>query len=130
MIHYWLIKQEPASYSWGEFVKDGGTSWTGVRNFQARNNLRKMSKGDLVLYYHSITKPSVVGICKVTGSAYPDPTASDGDWSCIDLIPLKALSVPVTLSAIRADPKFSMIPLLMPITIEEYTRILELGGIE
>jgi predicted RNA-binding protein with PUA-like domain len=118
-------------------VKDGGTKWTGVRNFQARNNLRSMSKGDLVLYYHSVTNPSVVGIGQVSKEAYPDLTAKEGDWSCVDLIPVRPLAFPVSLSTIKADPALSNMALVrqsrlsvMPVTGKEYTRLLKLGGVK
>ena len=101
--HYWLVKQEPEAYSWANLVKDGQTAWTGVRNFQARNNLRAMKKGDLVLFYHSVSEKQVVGLAKVNREFYPDSTASEGDWSCVDLAPVKALKKPVTLDAIKAD---------------------------
>ena len=100
----WLVKQEPEAYSWTSFVQDGRTQWTGVRNFQARNNLRSMKKGDLVFYYHSVTDKQVVGIAKVEREAYPDPTAQEGDWSCVDLKPLKPLKLPVPLDALKSDP--------------------------
>jgi predicted RNA-binding protein with PUA-like domain len=98
---YWLVKQEPTSYPWEQFVKDGRAAWTGVRNFQARNNLRAMREGDLVLYYHSVIGKEVVGIAKVAATAYRDPTAKDGDWMCVDLAPAKALKRPVTLEEIK-----------------------------
>jgi predicted RNA-binding protein with PUA-like domain len=88
-MQYWLVKQEPEDYSWADFVKDGRSAWTGVRNYQARNNLRAMSKGDLVFYYHSGEEKQVVGIAQVDKSAYPDPTAKEGDWSRVDLVPVK-----------------------------------------
>ena len=100
---HWMVKSEPASYSWDTFVKDGRAAWTGVRNFQARNNLRAMRKGDLVFFYHSVTGKEVVGTAKVAKEAYPDPTATDGDWSCVDLVPVKALKRPVTLEEIKAN---------------------------
>ena len=87
MKSFWLVKQEPSSYSWSDFVAEGETSWTGVRNFAARNNLRKMRPGDEVLFYHSGDEKAVVGIAKVTRTAYPDPTAKEGDWSTVDLVP-------------------------------------------
>ena len=77
----WLVKQEPAAYSWDDFVRDGKTAWTGVRNFAARNNLRAMAKGDQVLFYHSVEGKEIVGLAKVAAEAYPDPTATEGDWS-------------------------------------------------
>src|SRR5260221_12006947 len=99
-MQYWLVKQEPESYSWTDFVKDGRTAWTGVRNFAARNNLRAMRKGDLVLYYHSVVGKEVVGIAKVVAAAYRDPTAKEGDWACGDFVPWKTLKRPGTLETI------------------------------
>ncbi len=101
---YWLVKQEPESYSWSDFVREGRTAWTGVRNFAARNNLRAMKKGDLVFFYHSVTEKSAVGIAKVDKPAYSDPTAEEGDWSAVDLVPAKALEVPVSLEQMKDDP--------------------------
>src|SRR5882672_3536379 len=101
-MNYWLAKSEPESYSWAQLVKDGKTAWTGVRNFQARNTLRAMKKGDQVFFYHSGTGKEVVGIARVTKEAYPDPTATEGDWSCVDLVPVTALTRPVSLVAIKA----------------------------
>jgi hypothetical protein len=92
MKSFWLVKQEPSSYSWSDFLADGETSWTGVRNFSARNNLRKMRTGDEVLFYHSGDEKGVVGIAKVTRTAYPDPTAKEGDWSTVDLAAVKPLN--------------------------------------
>ena len=80
-MNYWLVKQEPEAYSWPRFVQDGGTAWTGVRNFQARNNLRAMRRGDLVFFYHSVSEKQIVGIARVSKEAYPDPTAEEGDWA-------------------------------------------------
>jgi predicted RNA-binding protein with PUA-like domain len=135
MSRYWLVKQEPAAYAWTEFVRDGGTAWTGVRNFQARNNLRAMKTGDFVLYYHSVSKPSVVGIAVVVREAYPDPTAADGDWCCVDLAPVKALPIPVALASIRHERSLAGLALVrqsrlsvMPVTPKEYEHILKLGG--
>ena len=135
MSQNWLVKLEPTAYSWADFLKDGRTAWTGVRNFQARNNLRAMKKGDLVLYYHSVTNPSVVGIAKVVKEAYADPTAKEGDWSCVDLIPVKSLRTPVSLAAIKADPSFSQIALIkqsrlsvMPLSSREYEKIVTMGN--
>jgi predicted RNA-binding protein with PUA-like domain len=101
---YWLVKQEPESYSWADFVKDGKTAWTGVRNFQARNNLRAMKKGDLVLYYHSVSEKQAVGLARVEREAYADPTATEGDWAAVDLTPVEPLAKPVTLETIKSDP--------------------------
>lgn len=101
---YWLVKQEPESYSWDAFVKDGATSWTGVRNYQARNNLRAMKKGDIVFYYHSVTGKEAVGLAKVIKESYPDPAAKEGDWSAVDFAPVKPLKRSVTLDEMKADP--------------------------
>src|SRR5438045_9681937 len=102
MKNFWLAKQEPSDYSWADFVADGSTSWTGVRNFAARNNLRRMSKGAEVLFYHSGEDKAVVGIAKVARTAYRDTTAKEGDWNAVDLVPVKALPKPVTLSELNA----------------------------
>src|SRR3989449_8670210 len=96
MKNFWLVKQEPSSYSWSEFVAEGQTSWTGVRNYAARKNLRKMQKGDEVLFYHSGEEKAGVGIATVVRTAYRAPTAKEGDWSTGDLPPLKPLRYPVT----------------------------------
>jgi predicted RNA-binding protein with PUA-like domain len=112
MKRYWLVKQEPSAYSWTDFVADGSTSWTGVRNFQARNNLRAMRKGDAVLFYHSVTDKAAIGIAEVLREAYRDPTAKEGDWSAVDIRPLKALKKPVSLEQIKTEPRLRNIPLL------------------
>ncbi len=132
--NYWLVKQEPESYSWDTFVKEGKTAWTGVRNFQARNSLRAMTKGDPVLFYHSGESKEVVGIARVGKEAYPDPTATEGDWSGVDLVPVKALRKPVTREVIKADKALKEILLIrnsrlsvMPLTETQFIRILELG---
>lgn len=132
--HYWLVKQEPEAYSWTRFVKDGGTAWSGVRNFQARNHLRAMKKDDLVLFYHSVTGKQVVGLARVRKEAYPDPTAREGDWSCVDLAPVKALEKPVVLDAFKFDKVLRDTPLLrqsrlsvMPLTAPQFKRVLELS---
>ena len=105
MKSFWLVKQEPSSYSWSDFVAEGGTSWTGVRNFAARNNLRKMRKADTVLFYHSGDEKAVIGIAKVTRTTYPDPTAKEGDWSTVDLAAVKPLARPVTLHEIKSNSR-------------------------
>ncbi len=111
-MQYWLVKQEPEAYSWATFVEEGRTAWTGVRNFQARNNLRAMKRGDLVLFYHSVTDKQVMGCARVEREAYPDPTAEDGDWCCVDLVPVKALRQPVGLETIKADRILKSMPLV------------------
>jgi len=134
-MNYWLVKQEPEAYSWDAFVKDGGTAWTGVRNYQARNNLKAMDVGDRVLYYHSVTGKAVVGIARVTRIAYPDPTTDDDRWICVDLAPFKPLKKPVTLDEIKEDAELCEIPLVkqsrlsvMPLEEAAFRRILKLGG--
>ncbi len=131
---YWLVKQEPEAYSWSDFVKDGKTAWTGIRNFQARNNLREMRVGDKALYYHSVSEKAVVGVAVVVREAYPDPTAEEGDWSCVDLAPEKPLARPVTLEEIKADPALKNILLVrhtrlsvMPLEKEAFDEILQKG---
>src|SRR5205085_10102057 len=112
MKNFWLVKQEPSDYSWTDFVADGSTSWTGVRNFAARNNLRRMAKGDEVLFYHSGEDKAVVGIARVARTAYRDTTAKEGDWSAVDLVPVKRLSKPVTLREVKAKPQLKNIALV------------------
>jgi predicted RNA-binding protein with PUA-like domain len=131
---FWLVKQEPETYSWDDFVRDARTDWTGVRNFQARNNLRQMKTGDCVLFYHSGTGKCVVGIAEVAKSAYPDPTAGDPQWVAVDLKPVKSLQESVTLEAIKSNQKLSNILLLrqsrlsvMPLTKEEFETIVGMG---
>ena len=112
MSQYWLVKQEPTAYSWDQFVADGKTDWTGVRNFQARNNLRAMKAGDQVLYYHSVNGKAVVGVAIVSREAFPDPTATSGDWSAVEIKPVRPVNPPVTLDQIKSDPALAQIPLL------------------
>ena len=133
---HWLVKQEPDSYPWEQFVRDKGTAWTGVRNFQARNNLRAMKKGDEVFYYHSVTGKSVVGLARVAREAYADPTTKEGDWSCVDLVSVKACRTPVTLDQIKSEPSLRDIALLrqsrlsvMPLTAAEAKTLRRLGGL-
>lgn len=131
---YWLVKQEPEAYSWTTFVQDGVAAWTGVRNFQARNNLRAMKRGNLVCFYHSVSEKQVIGLARVTREAYPDPTATDGDWSCVDLAPVKPFVRPVPLDAIKADAVLKDIPLVRqsrlsvtPLDAAQFQRLLALG---
>ena len=133
-MQYWLVKQEPEKYPWAQFVKDKGTYWDGVRNYQARNNLRTMKKGDLVMYYHSVSEKAVVGVAKVTTEAYPDPTAKEEGWSMVDLKPVKAMVESVTLEQIKTDPKLVEIALIkqsrlsvLPLRVDEFKRLLQLG---
>jgi predicted RNA-binding protein with PUA-like domain len=132
--NYWLVKSEPDAYSWSDLVKDGSTSWTGVRNFQARIHLRAMQRGNLVFFYHSVTGKEVVGVARVVREAYPDPTAKEGDWSCVDLKPVQSLAKPVSLETIKADKTLAGMPLIrqsrlsvMPLTREQAGRLLKLA---
>ena len=130
-----MVKQEPETYSWDDFVKDGVTDWTGVRNYQARNNLREMKTGERVLFYHSGKDKAVVGLAEVVKSAYPDPTADDEQWVAVDLKPIKGLKNPVPLAAIRYDKHLSQLPLIrqsqlsvMSLTKDEFEVIVALGA--
>jgi predicted RNA-binding protein with PUA-like domain len=132
--NYWLVKQEPEAYSWAALVKDGKTAWTGVRNFQARNNLRAMKKGDVVFYYHSVSEKQVVGLARVVKEAYPDPTASEGDWSAVDIAPGKTLATPVPLEAIKTDKMLKDMLLVRnsrlsvtPMTEAQFNRLMALA---
>jgi len=134
-MNYWLVKQEPDSYSWDNFVKDGKTAWTGVRNFAARLNLRAMKKGDSVFYYHSNVGKDIVGLARVVKEAYPDPTATEGDWSCVDIAPVKPLEKSVPLDVLKADKVLKEMKLVKqsrlsvsPVTKEQFDRIMELSG--
>lgn len=130
----WLVKSEPSVYPWDQLVKDGSTFWDGVRNYEARNNLRGMKKGDLVCFYHSNEGKEIVGIAKVVRTAYADPT-SDEDWSVVDLAPVKKLTTPVTLAAIKAEPSLAAMQLVkksrisvVPLLPAELARVLEMGA--
>jgi predicted RNA-binding protein with PUA-like domain len=132
--NHWLVKSEPESYSWDDLVREKKTSWTGVRNFSARNNLRRMSKGDEVLVYHSGDAKSVVGVAKVVRTAYADTTADEGDWSTVDLVPVRALKRPVTLPEIKANSRLKKMGLVrqsrlsvMPVSAPEFREILRLA---
>jgi predicted RNA-binding protein with PUA-like domain len=134
-MNYWLVKSEPESYSWAAFVKDGRAAWTGVRNFTARNNLRAMKKGDLVFFYHSVTDKQIVGLARVTRKFYPDATADEGDWSCVDIVPVKALVQPVSLEIIKSDKLLREMPLVKqsrlsvsPLTEKQFNHLLKLAG--
>jgi predicted RNA-binding protein with PUA-like domain len=131
---YWIVKSEPEAYSWDNLVQDGSTAWTGVRNFQARNNLRAMKKGDAVFFYHSVTGKAAVGVAKVSKEAYPDKTAEEGEWSAVDIEPFKALKQTVSLDQMKADPILKEMKLVRasrlsvsPVTGQQAERILELA---
>jgi predicted RNA-binding protein with PUA-like domain len=134
MKKFWLVKQEPSSYSWSDLLADGETEWTGVRNYTARNNLRRMRKGDEVLFYHSGVEKAVVGIAKVVRGPYPDSTAKEGDWTAVDLAPSKSLRRSVTLRQIKSAPQLKGIQLIrqsrlsvMPVTAAEFRAIVHMG---
>ena len=134
-MNHWLVKSEPGAYSWAQFVREGRTAWTGVRNYQARINLRAMTPGDPVCFYHSGGEKQVVGLARVAKAVYPDPTATEGDWVCVDLEAVKPLARPVPLTVIKADPALKGMKLVKqsrlsvtPLTPAEFERLLELAG--
>ncbi|MFD1768485.1 EVE domain-containing protein [Sphingobacterium suaedae] len=134
-MNYFLVKSEPFKYSWDQFNKDGQTFWDGVRNYQARNNLKAMRKGDLVLFYHSNEGKEVVGIAKVVKEFYQDPTTEDERWVVVDLAPVETFKTPVTLEVIKADGLLQDVALVkqgrlsvMPLKAEEFDRIVALGS--
>ena len=134
---YWLVKSEPATYSWQRLVKDKETSWDGVRNYAARIHLKAMQKGDEVFYYHSNEGTDIVGIAKVSKEFYQDPTTDDDRWVSVMLKPVKALKKPVTLAEIKANKKLQNMALVrigrlsvQPVTEEEWNIILEMGGMK
>ena len=134
-MNYWLVKSEPIKYSWQEFLKHKKTVWDGVRNYQARNNLQAMKKGDLVLYYHSNEGMEVVGIAKVSKEFFQDPGTDDPRWVSVELSTFKTLKNPVSLSLIKSDKNLENISLVrqgrlsvMSLKLEEFDRIIELGN--
>lgn len=135
-MNYWLFKSEPNTWSWDDQMKAGkkGTSWNGVRNFQARNNMQKMKKGDLGLFYHSGAERSIMGIVKVIKEAYPDHTAEDGSWVMVDIATVKAFKSPVTLGEVKEHPLLENMVLakqgrlsVSPVTKQEFETIVELS---
>lgn len=133
-MNYWLVKSEPVKYSWEKFLKDKKTFWDGVRNYQARNNLKAMKKGDLVMFYHSNEGMEVVGYAKVVKEFYQDPTTEDKNWVVVDLAPVKTLKKTITLVQIKNDSLLENIALVrqgrlsvMPLKPAEFDRILEMG---
>lgn len=131
---YWLMKSEPVKYPWDQLVRDGSTYWDGVRNYEARNNLAAMKRGDLALYYHSNEGKEVVGVVEIVKEAYPDPTTDDERWVVVEIEPRVAFREPVSLGTIKADPKLAEIQLVrrgrlsvVPLTPVEFRHILELG---
>ena len=133
-MNHWIVKSEPETYAWAQLVTDGQTAWTGVRNFAARLHLRAMKSGDLVYFYHSGGQKSVVGLARVKKEFYTDPTAEEGDWSCVDLAPVKALAKPVTLAQIKADKILKEMVLVRqsrlsvsPVTETQFNRLLRMA---
>jgi predicted RNA-binding protein with PUA-like domain len=131
---YWLVKSEPFKYSWDELVRDGRTYWDGVRNYEARNNLAAMKKGDLALYYHSNEGKEVVGIVEIVRESYPDPTSDDERWVVVDVEPRAPFTQPVSLATIKADAELEEIALVkrsrlsvVPLTAKEFRRVAKLG---
>lgn len=134
-MNHWLVKSEPFKYSWDKFNEDGRTFWDGVRNYQARNNLKGMKAGDLVLFYHSNEGKNVVGIAKVVREFYQDPTTDDANWVVVDLSPVESLKNPVSLEQIKAEESLKDISLIrqgrlsvMPLKATEFDKILEMGS--
>ena len=133
-MNYWLVKQEPEKYSFDDLMRDKATDWTGVRNFQARNNLREMRVGDAVLFYHSRTEKAVVGIAEVSKGAFQDATDETGKWIAVVIQPIEKFKKAVTLDEIKADENLQNIALIkqsrlsvMPLTREEFETIIKLG---
>ncbi|TAG45945.1 MAG: EVE domain-containing protein [Cytophagia bacterium] len=131
---YWLIKSEPDAYSWQDLENEQIGRWDGVRNYQARNNLKSMEMGDLCLFYHSVTEKQVVGIAEVVNEYYPDTTAEKGDWVCIDVKPYQKLPTPVTLAQIKNELQLNEMALLKqsrlsvcPLTKDEFDCIIKMG---
>ena len=134
---YWLIKSEPFKYSWQQFLKDKKTFWDGVRNYEARNNLRAMQKGDKALFYHSNEGLEIVGIAEVIKTAYPDPTAEDDTWSVVDFKPIKTLTKTITLAMIKEHPILKQMEMIRrnrlsvtKVTDEEFNIILSLSSLK
>jgi predicted RNA-binding protein with PUA-like domain len=135
-MNYWLVKSEPEAFAWSQLAKEGGTAWTGVRNFAARNHLRAMKSGDHVFFYHSGEGKEVIGLARVTKEFYSDPTADEGDWSAVDIVPERALARPVPLAAIKSDKILKEMKLakqsrlsVSPVTPAEARRLLELANV-
>lgn len=132
---YWLVKSEPDAFGWDLQVARGVEPWTGVRNYQARNNLRAMQRGDLAFFYHSNIGREIVGVVEVARAAYPDPTATKGDWSCVDMRAVRPMPKPVTLLQMKADPALADFALLRharlsvaPVSPAHWRHICKLGG--
>ena len=133
-MNYWLVKSEPDAYSWQKFVSDGKALWDGVRNYQARNNMKAMKIGDKVLFYHSVSEKKVIGVAVVTREYFPDPTTDDDRWVVVELKPEKELNEPVSLEQVKNEKKLSEIALVkqarlsvMPLKKQEFDLILKMG---
>lgn len=131
---YWLLKSEPEAYSWQQLLTEGVTFWEGVRNYQARNNLKQMQVGDVALFYHSVSEKAVVGVCCVTKTAYPDATDPTGKWVGVDVVPVQSLPYPVPLASIKTTPTLTEIALVrqsrlsvVPLTPAEFEQIIKMG---
>ena len=132
---YWLVKTEPEAYAWSDFQRDKKTTWDGVRNFQARNHLRAMRRGDHVLFYASVTTKAILGTATVTKEHFPDPTATEGDWSAVEIGLGETFARPVELAAIKAEPRLAELPLLrqsrlsvMPLAKAHYDLLVKMGS--
>lgn len=131
---FWLVKSEPEAFSWAQQVHNNVEPWTGVRNYQARNNLAAMKIGDLAFFYHSVSEKRIVGVVEVVREAYPDPTADDPRWVCVDVKAMGAFGRPVSLAEIKADPALADMALLKqsrlsvaPVTEEEFRHLTQIG---
>jgi predicted RNA-binding protein with PUA-like domain len=133
-MNYWLMKTEPGTYSWDDLVRDKKTHWDGVRNYQARNNMKAMKVGDLALYYHSVNEKCVVGVAKIVKEFYQDPTTEDANWVVVEISPVEALKNRVTLAQVKAEERLSEMVLVknsrlsvQPVKREEFDLILAMG---
>jgi len=134
-VNYWLLKTEPETFSWEDHLREKRSMWDGVRNYTARNNLRSMKKGDRAFFYHSGKNPRIVGIVEIAKEAYPDPTATEGDWSVVDVAPVAPLARPISLKEIKATEALSGMSLVtsfrlsvQPVTPAEFKLILKMAG--
>jgi predicted RNA-binding protein with PUA-like domain len=134
-MNYWLLKTEPSTFSWDDLVKQGTAMWDGVRNYQARNNLRKMKKGDIAFIYHSVKEPCIVGVSEVVKEYYPDPTAKEGDWSVVEVKPLQKLGRSIPLQEIKQIRNLNQMVLVkssrlsvQPVTKSEYDFIMKMAN--
>ena len=134
-MNYWLLKSEPETFSWDMLEKTGTSMWDGVRNYQARNNLREMKSGDRVLFYHSGKNPGIIGLAEIVREHYPDPTANEGDWSVVDVKAINKFKKFVTLQEIKQMPSLQNMVLLkntrlsvQPVKLDEYLEIIQISG--